>query len=63
MTFRQFISVVISCFLFDAPLSVAQWGGLGMVLAPVFDRIWQEWRKPEMFGKGTPDGVKTGGGG
>ena len=32
-----------------------------MVLAPVFDRIWQEQRKPEIFGK-SPGGVKTQGG-
>ena len=62
MTFRQFLSVVISCFLFGAPLSAPQWGGLAMVLAPVFDRIWQERQKPEIFGKGTPGGVKTRGG-
>ena len=61
MTFRQFLSVVISCFLFGAPLSPPQWTGLAMVLAPVFDRIWQAQRKPEIFGK-SPGGVKTQGG-
>ena len=58
MTFRQFISVVISCFLFGAPLSVLQWSGLAMVLAPVFDRVWQERRQPEIFSK-SPGGVQV----
>ena len=61
MTFRQFLSVVISCFLFGAPLSALQWTGLLMVLAPVADRVAQERHKPEMFGK-SPGGVKTRGG-
>ena len=61
MTFRQFLSVVISCFLFGAPLSFLQWAGLLMVLAPVADRVMLERSKPEMFGK-RPGGVKTRGG-
>ncbi|ACO70546.1 Drug/Metabolite transporter superfamily, partial [Micromonas commoda] len=32
MTFRQFISVVISCFLFGSPLTLAQWFGVCLVL-------------------------------
>ncbi len=51
MTFRQFISVVISCFLFGNPLSGLQWVGVAMVLAPVFERAWQEWHKPSLFGQ------------
>lgn len=62
MTFRQFLSVVISCFLFGSPLSVMQWTGLMMVLAPVADRVVQERSRPEIFGK-SPGGVKTRGGG
>ena len=61
MTFRQFLSVVISCFLFGSPLSVMQWTGLMMVLAPVADRVVQERSRPEIFGK-SPGGVKTRGG-
>jgi multidrug transporter EmrE-like cation transporter len=38
MTFRQFLSVVISCFLFGQPLSAVQWVGVLMVLAPVAQR-------------------------
>ena len=51
MTFRQFLSVVISCFLFGSPLSIMQWTGLMMVLAPVADRVAQERSRPEIFGK------------
>lgn len=61
MTFRQFLSVVISCFLFGSPLSIMQWTGLMMVLAPVADRVAQERSRPEIFGK-SPGGVKTRGG-
>ena len=61
MTFRQFLSVVISCFLFGAPLSFLQWAGLLMVLAPVADRVMLERSKPEVFGK-SPGGAKTRGG-
>ena len=49
MTFRQFISVVISCFLFGSPLTLAQWFGVCLVLAPVIQRIDIERRKPEVF--------------
>ena len=49
MTFRQFISVVVSCFLFGAPLTMAQWFGVFLVLAPVLQRIDIERRKPEVF--------------
>jgi len=49
MTFRQFISVVISCFLFGSPLTLAQWFGVCLVLAPVIQRIDIERRKPAVF--------------
>ena len=61
MTSRQFLSVVISCLLFGAPLSFLQWAGLLMVLAPVADRVMLERSKPEVFGK-SPGGAKTRGG-
>ena len=61
MTFRQFLSVVISCFLFGSPLSIMQWTGLMMVLAPVADRVAQERSRPEIFGK-SPGGAGGGGG-
>lgn len=49
MTFRQFLSVVISCFIFGNRLSVAQWFGVLLVLAPVAQRVYQEQREPEIF--------------
>ena len=49
MTFRQFLSVVISCFLFGQPLSIVQWFGVLLVLAPVAQRVYQEQRQPEIF--------------
>ena len=34
MTFRQFISVLISCYLFSSPLNGVQWFGILLILAP-----------------------------
>ena len=40
MTFRQFISVVISCYLFGAALNIIQWFGILLILAPLaFQRV------------------------
>lgn len=35
MTFRQFLSVLISCYLFGAPLNVLQWLALLLIIAPI----------------------------
>ena len=59
MTFRQFLSVVISCFLFGNPLSSLQWVGLLMVLVPVFERVYKETQKPELFGSSPGEDRKT----
>ena len=50
MTSRQFLSVVISSFIFGNPLSGLQWLGVLMVLVPVFERVYTEVRKPTLFG-------------
>ena len=50
MTSRQFLSVVISSFIFGNPLSGLQWLGGLMVLVPVFERVYTEVRKPTLFG-------------
>ena len=34
MTFRQFISVLISCYIFSSPLNAVQWFGILFILAP-----------------------------
>ena len=34
MTFRQFLSVLISCYVFGAPLNVLQWLALLLIVAP-----------------------------
>ena len=34
MTFRQFISVLISCYIFSSPLNAVQWFGILLILAP-----------------------------
>ena len=41
MTFRQFLSVLISCYLFGQGLSLIQWFGVVLVLAPVGVRVMQ----------------------
>jgi adenosine 3'-phospho 5'-phosphosulfate transporter B2 len=35
MTFRQFLSVLISCYVFSSPLNVVQWLGILLILAPL----------------------------
>lgn len=49
MTFRQFLSVVLSCFLFGTPLSLVQWFGVLLVLTPVAMRVHQEVKQPEIL--------------
>ena len=40
MTFRQFLSVLISCYVFSSPLNVVQWLGISLILAPLtFKRV------------------------
>ena len=46
MTFRQFLSVVISSFIFGNPLSGLQWLGVLMVLVPVFERVYTRFENP-----------------
>ena len=60
MTCRQFISVLMSCFLFGHPLTGVQWLGVLLVLAPVVHRMYQERKRPELF-EGHESGEEGGG--
>jgi adenosine 3'-phospho 5'-phosphosulfate transporter B2 len=60
MTFRQFLSVLISCYVFSSPLNVVQWLGILLILAPLtFKHVafanWAESAHPSSSSKSDDD--------
>lgn len=48
MTLRQFLSIVLSCFVFQHTLSLLQWGGTAVVFGGLFIRTIEKQRRPPM---------------
>jgi hypothetical protein len=48
MTLRQFLSIVLSCFVFQHSLSLLQWVGTAVVFGGLFLRSIEKQRRPTM---------------